>query len=323
MTARTVAFGVGGALAIGALAAFPLVDSPFYLKLVTRIMIMGIFAMSLDLLVGYTGLVSLGHAAFFGIAGYALALMSPQYEAASLWLTLPAVLGCTALVALVIGALALRTSGVYFIMATLAFAQMLFYFVHDAKFTGGSDGLYLMLKPDATLFGWQPFDLDRPVHLYYVVLGCLLAGYVVLRRILASPFGHALVGIKTNEHRMRSLGFATYRYKLASFVLAGTLAGLAGYLAALQHGFVNPEQLGWHMSGSALMMVILGGMGTLVGGVVGALAMISLQEVFSGMTKHWNLLMGGFVVLTALFLPRGLAGLFARRNASTGEQSHG
>lgn len=300
-----------GPVMLLALALLPAVSSPFYVQLLTKVMIMGLFAMSLDLLVGYTGLISLGHAAFFGAAGYVLALMSPQYEAASLWLTLPAVLAASALLALAIGALVLRTAGVYFIMATLAFAQMLYYFVHDAKFTGGSDGIYIMLKPDATLFGWQPFDLDKPLHLYYFVLVCLLLAFLFLRRILASPFGHALVGIKTNEHRMRSLGYPTYRYKLASFVIAGTLAGLAGYLAALQYGFVNPELLGWHTSGSALMMVILGGMGTLTGGVIGAFAMILLQEFFAGLTKHWPLLMGGFVVLTALALPKGLAGLAA------------
>jgi len=297
-------------LGLLALALFPAIGSAFYLQLLTKVLIMGIFAMSLDLLVGYTGLVSLGHAAFFGIAGYALALLTPQYEAASLWWTLPAVMACAAAVALAIGALALRTSGVYFIMATLAFAQMLYYFIHDAKFAGGSDGLYIMFKPSATLFGWQPFDLDQPLHLYYFVLACVVLVYVFLRRMLGSSFGHALIGIKTNEHRMRSLGYPTYRYKLASFVLAGTLAGLAGYLAALQFGFVNPELLGWHASGNALMMVILGGMGTLTGGIVGAFAMILLQEFFSGLTKHWPLLMGSFVVLTALLLPRGLAGLF-------------
>ena len=294
------------------LGAFPFLGSEFYIQLLTKVMIMGIFAMSLDLLVGYTGLISLGHAAFFGVAGYALALMSPQYEAANLWLTLPAVLACAGATALVIGALCLRTSGVYFIMATLAFAQMLYYLIHDAKITGGSDGLYIYVKPDATLFGWQPFNLDNKLHFYYFVLVCLILVFLFLKRILRSSFGHALMGIKINEHRMRSVGFSTYRYKLAAFVMAGTLAGLAGYLTALQYGFINPELLGWHNSGNALIMVILGGMGTLYGALIGSFAMTLLQEFFSGMTKHWQLLMGGFVVATALLLPQGLAGLFSR-----------
>ncbi len=322
MTRPGILSWLGVGVAAVALAAFPLAGSDFYLQFVTKIMIMGIFAMSLELLVGTTGLVSLGHAAFFGVAGYTLALLTPQYEAANLWLMLAAALAAAALCALVIGALVLRTSGVYFIMATLAFAQMLFYLLHDAKFAGGSDGLYIYLRPEARLFGWRPFDLDDKLHLYYFVLVLLVLVYAFLRTVLASRFGHALAGIRINEARMRSLGFATYRYKLAAFVLAGTLAGLAGYLAALQFGFVNPELLSWHYSGNVLMMVILGGMGSLSGAVAGAFAMTFLQELFSGFTKHWQLLMGAFVVVVALTLPRGLAGLAAdltrRRTSDSG-----
>jgi branched-chain amino acid transport system permease protein len=321
MARHTVLSWLAAGAAAAALAAFPLAGSDFYLQFVTKIMIMGIFAMSLELLVGTTGLVSLGHAAFFGVAGYTLALLTAQYEAANLWLMLAAALAVAALCALVIGALVLRTSGVYFIMATLAFAQMLFYLLHDAKFAGGSDGLYIYLRPQAHLFGWRPFDLDDKLHLYYFVLALLVLVYAFLRTVLASRFGHALVGIRINEARMRSLGFATYRYKLAAFVLAGTLAGLAGYLAALQFGFVNPELLSWHYSGNVLMMVILGGMGSLSGAVAGAFAMTFLQELFSGFTKHWQLLMGAFVAVVALTLPRGLAGLagdLTRRRKESG-----
>jgi branched-chain amino acid transport system permease protein len=308
-------------------AAFPFVGGPFYIQLVTKIMIMAIFAMSLDLLVGYTGLVSLGHAAFFGVAGYAVALASPQYEAGSLWLTLTIALGCSALLAAAIGALVLRTSGVYFIMATLAFAQMIFYFFHDAKFAGGSDGLYVMVKPEAMLFGHRLLDLDNKLHFYYFVGALMIAVYVLLRIILQSSFGHALRGIKGNEMRMRSLGFSVYYYKLAVFTLAGTLAGLAGYLAALQFGFVNPELLGWHHSGNVLMMVILGGMGSLVGPVIGAFSMVLLQEFLSSLTKHWPLVMGLFIVVVALALPHGIGGLVERLTLKTrgkaGEASHG
>lgn len=321
MARHTVLSWLAAGAAAAALAAFPLAGSDFYLQFVTKIMIMGIFAMSLELLVGTTGLVSLGHAAFFGVAGYTLALLTPQYEAANLWLMLAAALAVAALCALVIGALVLRTSGVYFIMATLAFAQMLFYLLHDAKFAGGSDGLYIYLRPEARLFGWRPFDLDDKLHLYYFVLALLVLVYAFLRTVLASRFGHALAGIRINEARMRSLGFATYRYKLAAFVLAGTLAGLAGYLAALQFGFVNPELLSWHYSGNVLMMVILGGMGSLSGAVAGAFAMTFLQELFSGFTKHWQLLMGAFVAVVALTLPRGLAGLAADLTRRRGSES--
>jgi branched-chain amino acid transport system permease protein len=298
------------AACVAALLLFPLADSVYYTQLFTKIMILSIFAMSLDLLVGYTGLVSLGHAAFFGLAGYVLALMSPQYEAANLLTTLPAALAASALVAFLIGLLVLRTSGIYFIMVTLAFAQMLYYLFHDTKLGGGSDGIYIYVKPALSVWDWVPFSLESKIAFYYFTLVLMLAVYALLRSVLRSTFGRALQGIKANEQRMRSLGFATFRYKLAAFVLAGTLAGLSGYLAAMQFGFVNPEILSWHQSGNVLMMVILGGMGSLAGPVLGAFAFTLLQDLFESLTRHWQLLMGGFIVLVVLVLPRGLFGLF-------------
>jgi len=257
-------------LGVAVLAFFPVFAGTFYVQLVTKIMILSIFALSLDLLVGYTGLVSLGHAAYFGVAAYTLALAAPASDPANFWLTLPLSLAASALTALVIGAFVVRTSGVYFIMVTLAFAQM---------------------------------------HFYYVVLALLAGVFVLLALILRSPFGRALQGIKANEQRMRALGFATRRYKLAAFVLAGTLAGLAGYLAAAKEGYVNPELLAWHQSGVVLMMLILGGMGTLFGAVIGTFSYVLLQEWFSTLTKHWPLLMGGFIIVAVLFFPEGLAGV--------------
>ena len=301
------------------LALFPLAGDTFYTQLVAKVMIMAIFAMSLDLLVGYTGLVSFGHAAYFGLAGYVLALMVPQYEAGNLWTTLPAAMGACALFALVTGFLVLRTSGIYFIMVTLAFAQMLFFLFHDTKLGGGSDGIYIYNKPVVKLGETALLNLEDQKVFYWFVLGLLVAVYLVLRRVLASNFGHVLVGIKTNEHRMKALGFNTFRYKLAGYVFSGALAGLAGYLAALQFGFVNPEILSWHTSGAVLMMVILGGMGTLHGPVIGAFAFILLQEALSNeaflgaAAKHWQLAMGLFIIGVALLLPKGLAGLLARR----------
>ncbi len=288
------------------LALFPLLAEKFYLQLVTKIMILSIFALSLDLLVGYTGLVSLGHAAYFGVAAYALALTAPASDAANVWLTLPLALAASALAALVIGALVVRTSGVYFIMVTLAFAQMIYFFFHDTRIAGGSDGIYVNVRPETFVPG---FDLANDRHFYYAVL-CLLVGvFVLLSVILRSPFGRALQGIKVNERRMRALGFATLRYKLAAFVLAGTLAGLAGYLAAAKEGYVNPEMLAWHQSGTVLMMLILGGLGTLVGAVLGTFTYVLLQEWFSGLTKHWQLLMGAFIIGAVLLFPQGLSGL--------------
>ena len=302
-------------LAVGLLALFPLVDTSFYLQLLTKVLIMAIFAMSLDLLVGYTGLVSFGHAAYFGLAGYALALMAPKYETVSLWWTLPASIGVCALFALVTGMLVLRTRGIYFIMVTLAFAQMLFFVFHDTKLGGGSDGVYIYAKPTMQIGETVLLNLEKLENFYWLVLLLAAGSYLLLRRILGSSFGRALMGIKVNEHRMRALGFPVFRYQLASFALAGGLAGLAGYLAAVQFGFVNPEILSWHQSGAVLMMVILGGMGTLYGSVVGAFAFVLLQEVLSNQAwfgiaaKHWQLAMGIFIMLVALYMPQGLAGL--------------
>jgi branched-chain amino acid transport system permease protein len=300
------------------LAVFPLTGATFYIQLGAKIMIMAIFAMSLDLLVGQTGLVSLGHAAYFGLAAYVLALISPKYEAANLWLTLPVAIATAAAAALVIGFLVVRTVGVYFIMATLAFAQMLYSVFHDTKFGGGSDGIYIYIRPELSIAGIKPLDLENPVQFYYFVFAVMLGVYCLLDKILHAPFGRTLTGIKINENRMRALGYPVFAYKLAAFVFAGALAGLAGYLAATQFGFVNPEILGWHHSGTVLMMVILGGIGRLHGAIIGAFAYVLLQEFFSASplfgayAKHWQLAMGGLIVLIVLILPHGLAGLFDR-----------
>ena len=302
---------------VAALVVFPFFAEKFYIQLLTKIMIMAVFAMSLDLLVGYTGLVSLGHAAYFGIAGYMLAFAAPQYQAASLWTSLPLAVAGSGLLALVIGVFVLRTSGIYFIMVTLAFAQMLFFAFHDTKIAGGADGIYVYVKPLADIGGWQPFTLENHTHFYFVVLAMLVAVYALLRTVLASLFGRVIAGIRVNEPRMRSLGYATFRYKLACFVLSGALAGMAGYFAAAQFGYVSPDILGWHQSGGVLMMVILGGMGTLHGAVLGAFAMLLLELGLQGLPemagvnlgKHWQLLMGGFIVATVLLLPHGLLGL--------------
>jgi branched-chain amino acid transport system permease protein len=315
---------------LAALAVLPFFAEKFYVQLFTKILIMGIFAMSLDLLIGYAGLVSFGHAAYFGVAGYVLALISPQYAAANLWTTLPIAIGASALVALVIGALVLRTSGIYFIMVTLAFSQMLFYLFHDTKIAGGADGIYIYVRPAADILGWKPFDLENVVHLYFVVLALFVGVFMLLRVVLKSLFGRVIDGIRINEHRMKSLGYPTFRYKLACFVLAGALAGLAGYLAAIQFGVVNPDMMAWHVSGSVMMMVILGGMGTLVGPALGAMAMMLLELGFQSLPemgginigKHWQLLMGSFIVLVALLLPYGLIGMLTARRQGEGA-SHG
>ena len=305
-------------LAFVALAAFPAVGSKFYVDLAVKIMILAIFAMSLELLVGQTGLVSFGHAAFFGIAAYAAALLTPKNEAASLWLLLPASVGAAAAYALAVGALSLRTRGVYFIMITLAFAQMAYYVFHDTAFGGGSDGIYLYFRPDASIGGWQPFDLDAGHAFYYLVLGCLAGSFGLLALMLRSRYGHALAGIRVNEQRMRAAGFPTYAYKLGAFVLAAGFAGVAGFLYALKDGYVNPEMLSWHESGAVLLMVILGGIGHLRGAILGAFAFTMLQElfqwqaIFGDFAKHWQLTLGLTIIAFVAAMPRGLIGLADR-----------
>ncbi len=303
------------ALGLVALAAFPFFGTDFYAQMVARMMILAIFAMSLDLLLGVTGLVSLGHAAYFGLAGYALAFLTPDSGPASLWLTLPLAVGASALAALVIGFFVVRTHGIYFIMVTMAFAQMVFYIFFDNKALGGSDGLYINFRPDAGFF-----DLENKRVFYYFTLACLVAVYVFLRRLLWSPFGRVLAGIRVNEHRMRAMGYGTFGYKLAAFTLGGALAGLAGFLGAMQTGFVNPELLGFHMSAHAIMMVILGGIGNFAGAIVGAFAFEYLLHAFKDLPtvgglnlgKHWQLWMGLFIVAVIVLAPRGLLGLAAR-----------
>jgi branched-chain amino acid transport system permease protein len=270
-------------------------------------MIMAIFAMSLDLLVGYAGLVSFGHAALYGLGAYTLWAISPETASANFYLALPASILVAAVAALVIGLLVLRSSGVYFIMVTLAFSQMFYYYALRSKSVGGSDGVYVNVRPDPTILDWTPFNLGRPMHFYYVVLALMALTYLLLRYVNASLFGRALVGIKSNEQRLRSLGFATFRYKLAAFVLAGGLAGLAGFLDAAQFGFVNPGLFGWQLSGEVLMIVILGGMGTLHGPILGAFVLVLIQDYLSDATKHWLLPMGIFIILAVLALPHGIA----------------
>jgi branched-chain amino acid transport system permease protein len=298
-------------VAFALLALYPLIAGKYGIDLVTKIMIYAIFALSLELLVGGTGLVCFGHAAFFGIGAYAAVLLSPQSEPANLlWLVIASVLAA-ALYALFVGALSLRTKGVYFIMVTLAFAQMAYYVVHDTPLGGGTDGIYMYIKP---VLG-SLLDLDNARVLYFATLAVLIAVFAFLGVLLRSRFGRALAGIRVSEQRMRATGFSTYPYKLAAFTLSGGIAGLAGFLFAVKDGYVNPELLSWHLSGAVLIMIILGGIGHLRGALIGAFAFVLLQEffksqaVFGNFAKNWQLLLGLTIILSVALLPRGLVGL--------------
>ena len=293
------------------LALFPLFGGSYGVDLVSKIMIFAILALSLELLVGGTGLVCFGHAAFYGIGAYAAVLLSPEGDSASILWLLPAAVLAAGAYALVVGALSLRTKGVYFIMVTLAFAQMAFFVVHDTPLGGGTDGIYLTMKPVlGTLL-----DFDHSTTRYYTILIALALVFGFLAVLLRSRFGRALAGIRVNEQRMRATGFSTYPYKLAAFTISGAIAGLAGFLAAVKDGFVNPEMLSWHLSGAVLVMIILGGLGHLRGALIGAFAYALLQEffkseaIFGAFAKHWHLGLGVVIILSVALLPRGLVGL--------------
>lgn len=305
-------------VAFAALAAFPAFGSPFYVDLAGKVMIYAIFAMSLELLVGQAGLVSFGHAAFFGIGAYAAALVTAKVDGASLWLVALAALVVAGGFAAVVGALSLRTRGVYFIMITLAFAQMAFFVAHDTPLGGGSDGIYLSYKPALTFGSAVLVDFEKGRTLYFATLVFLVAVFAFLAIVGRSRYGRALAGIKANEQRMRAAGYPTYPYKLGAFVLGAMIASLAGVLFAMKDGVVNPELLVWNQSGAVLLMIILGGLGHLRGAMLGALAFTVLQEVFQSdaifgtFAKHWQLLLGLSIIAFVAALPRGLVGLFER-----------
>ena len=308
------AAGLVPLLVLALLAVVPFTVGDYVQDLVVKILILGVFALSLELLVGTTGLVSLGHAAFLGIGAYATVLASPQDGAGSLPLLVALAMGSAGLYALFVGALSLRTRGVYFIMVTLAFAQMAYFVFHDTKLGGGSDGIYLYFRP--ALEG--VLDLKDRTAFYYLALAALAATYGLLALLLRSRFGHALVGIRINEQRMRAAGFRTYGYKLAAFVIAGMLAGLAGFLIAARDGFVNPEMLSWHESGAVLLMLILGGLGHLRGAVLGAAAFTLLKELYASqglvgpLADHWQLTLGLTIIAFVVAMPKGLIGLPAQ-----------
>jgi len=294
-------------LCLAALLATPLTGEVFYIRLVTRIFVFAILAMSLNLLVGYTGLVSFGHAAFVGLGAYSVAALG-LYGLKSALVVWPAAMLIAALGALVIGALALRTSGVYFIMITLAFAQMLYYVAVGLARFGGDDGMRMAARN-----GLAGLSLDKPIPFFYVVAAIFIFFLFASFRVVGSKFGRVLRGIKDNERRMQSLGFNTYRYKLAGFVIAGALAGLGGALDANLNAFVSPRLFHWELSGDLLIMIILGGLGSVAGAPIGAAAFIALEELLSSLTKHWMAIFGPLMLLVILLHKGGIYALVVRK----------
>ena len=294
--------------------AIPLSGEVFYMRLATRILIFGILASSLNLLVGYSGLVSFGHAAFVGLGAYAAAILTHHGVTSGL-VVWPAAILAAAMGALIIGAVTLRTSGVYFIMITLAFAQMLYYVAVGMERYGGDDGLRMVTRN--SFFGLV--DANNPSVFFYIVAVLFLAVLVGTRRLVQSHFGRVLRGIKDNERRMQSVGFNTFGYKLAAFVLSGAIAGLGGALNANLNAHVSPAMAHWVLSGDLLVMLILGGVGTTAGPAVGAAAFIVLEEVLSNLTKHWMAILGPLMLLVILFHRGGIYALLLGKRDRSGD----
>jgi branched-chain amino acid transport system permease protein len=300
-----------GLLLLLALVLLPvyaeLTGSRFLLTLFTRIVILALAAVSLNLILGYGGMMSFGHAAYLGIGGYAVGMLAFE-GITSGFVQWPVALLVSAFFAFVIGALSLRTRGVYFIMITLAFAQMAYYIVAGLARYGGDDGLTIEKRSQFI----APINLSNKVQFYYICLVLLCGAIYLVWRLVNSRFGMALQGARSNDTRMRAIGFPTYRYKLIGFVIAGTLCGLAGALLANHTDFVSPAMMYWTRSGDLIIMVVLGGMGSTFGPLFGAVALLVLEEVLSGITEYWQIILGPLLLLVVLFARGGIDGLLGK-----------
>jgi branched-chain amino acid transport system permease protein len=308
-------------VAVAVLAALPPVllglGQPFYVDLIRRIMILAIAAASLNLILGYGGMVSFGHAAYIGVGAYAVGILG-FYGFFNGWLHILVAMAASALVALAIGAVSIRTSGIYFIMITLAFTQMLYYLGISVAEFGGDDGMRLKQRSQLGLV-----DLNDPVQFYYLALALMLLSVFLIHKLINSRFGIALRACKSNEARSRAIGFSPYPYRLAAFVIAGALCGLAGALYGNHTNYITPSLMTWEQSGDLMFMVILGGMATTSGPVLGAFAFLFGEELLKallglksqGWIEHWQILMGPLLILSVLFFRRGLAGIFHKPDA--------
>lgn len=279
----------------------------YLLGLFTRVMVFAIAVLALDLICGFGGLVSFGHAAFIGIGAYAVGILG-AHGITDLLISLPVALAASALFAYATGTICLRTKGVYFIMITLAFGQMAYFIAGSLAPYGGDDGLTIRLR--STLFGLPVFENDRVF--YYIVLGFLLGSYLLCRALVASRFGRVFRGARENATRMTTVGFDVFRYQRAGYVIAGTLGGLSGFLLGNATEFVSPAFMSWQRSGELIIMVLFGGIGTLNGAIIGAASFLLAEEWLSGLTEQWKLIFGPLLVLVVLFARGGILGLFTR-----------
>lgn len=310
LTQRIVPF-ILSALILALLIVVPFTAPIFIISTLTEVLIFGIFAMSLDLLIGYTGMISFGHAAFFGIGAYAAGYLAKTISP-NIFINIPIALVVVGMAALIIGFFSIRVSGVYFLMLTLAFSQMV-YAIADrwTDVTGGSNGLASIPRPRIELLGFQLLFEDATAR-YFLILSFFVLAYLALRWIVNSQFGHALIGIRENETRLRAVGYNTARFKLMAFVIAGLFAGIAGALYAGFNRFVSTGELYWTASGQVLIMVIIGGAGTLIGPVLGAALILVLQNIVSSSTDRWPTIMGLIFIFFVFAARYGVMGIVRR-----------
>jgi branched-chain amino acid transport system permease protein len=306
-TIRIVTF----ALIVAAVAALPLLGEPYYVKSATRALIFGMAALALDLVVGYGGLISFGHAAFLGIGAYVTGILA-QNGIDNALVAWPIAMMVAAIFAAIVGVLSLRTSGIYFIFATLGFAQMIYYVAKSSRQYGGDDG-FALAASSRFPFGLDMGDTNTLFYTVLVLLGIIL---FIAHRIVSSRFGRVVQGVRDNARRARSIGINVYPYQVVLFSISGALTGLAGALLANVSSYIEPSQMSWIQSGELLMMVILGSAGTLLGPVLGAAIFIFFEQILSALTSHWMLILGPLLVARVLFLHDGFYGLLVGRGAS-------
>lgn len=292
------------------LAALPMVaesemiDEPFYIDLMARVMIFSIAAMSLDFILGYGAMISFGHALYLGLGTYAVGIMA-HYELTNGWMQLLVCISGTAFIAFILGLISLRTSGIYFIMITFALAQMFYFLGISLEAFGGDDGLPIDTRSEFFSF----FDLNETWNMYYLILGTLTVTALVLWKVINSRFGMVVRGSHSNDARMQAIGFPTFKYRLAAFVIAGVVCGLAGFLLGNLTEFLTPEYMHWFRSGELMIMVMVGGMGTLFGPLFGAFAYLMMEDFLANFTEYWQFYFGPILILLVLFAKQGLWGM--------------
>ncbi|MBO22924.1 MAG: branched-chain amino acid ABC transporter permease [Rhodospirillaceae bacterium] len=289
----------------------PSLGEPFYVIVFARIMIWAIAAVSLNLIMGYGGMISFGHAVYLGIGGYTIGILT-FHGVNNAWIQWPLGIGICAVISLIFGAISLRTRGVYFIMITLALAQMIFFLSVSAERYGSDDGLNILARSD---FGLSFYNLNDKLTMYYTIFAFLLGSVFTSWRLIHSRFGVVIRAAKSNDTRVQAIGVSTYRYRLTAFVIAGVMCGIAGMLQANLENFVSPDMMNWPRSGELIFMVVLGGMSTLFGPVTGAFVFLMLSEILSTWTIHWHIIFGPFLVLVVIFARGGIAGLLSSRTA--------